>query len=211
MSIYEKSVNDYLAVAASNSPTPGGGSVSAVVATNAAAMVSMVANLTIGKKGYEEHQEKATAIAARAGALISELKDLTARDMEAFDLFVKAWKLPSATEDEKKAKAEANEKAAQNATNVPMEICRVCLEIMKLAVELAPFGNKSAISDVGVASYVAEGAMKACMLSVDINLPGLKTREFADSMLKERARLFAEADDLKILALADVKKRMAGH
>lgn len=211
MSIYEKSVNEYLAVAASNSPTPGGGSVSAVVATNAAAMVSMVANLTLGKKGYENYQDQAKAIADKSAALIEELKVLTARDMEAFDLFVKAWKMASSTDEEKAAKAEANEKAAQNATNVPMEICKVCLEIMKLANELAPFGNKSAISDVGVASYVAEGAMKACMLSVDINLPGLKTKEFADAMVKERARLFAEADDLKILALAEVKKRMSGH
>ena len=211
MSIYEKSLNDYLAVAASNSPTPGGGSVSAVVATNAAAMVSMVANLTLGKKGYEDYQDKAKVIADKSAALIEELKLLTARDMEAFDLFVKAWKMPSTSDAEKAAKADANEKAAQNATNVPMEICRVCLEIMKLATELAPFGNKSAISDVGVASLVAEGAMKACMLSVDINLPGLKTKEFADAMVKERARLFAEAEDLKILALADVKKRMSGH
>ena len=211
MSIYEKSLNDYLAVAASNSPTPGGGSVSAIVATNAAAMVSMVAELTKGKKGYEDHQEAATRIAASAVELIEKLKVLTARDMEAFDLFVKAWKMPSTNDDEKKAKADANEKAAQNATNVPMDICRVCLDIMKLACELAPFGNKSAISDVGVASIVAEGAMKACMLSVDINLPGLKDRSFADTMVKERARLFAEAEDLKILALADVKKRMAGH
>lgn len=211
MSIYEKSLNDYLAVAASNSPTPGGGSVSAIVATNAAAMVSMVAELTKGKKGYEAHQEAATRIAAAAVTLIDQLKVLTARDMEAFDLFVKAWKMPGNTDEEKKAKADANEKAAQNATTVPMEICKVCLEIMKLALELAPFGNKSAISDVGVASLVAEGAMKACMLSVDINLPGLKTKEFADAMVKERARLFAEAEDLKILALADVKKRMSGH
>ena len=211
MSIYENSLNDYLAVAASNSPTPGGGSVSAIVATNAAAMVSMVANLTIGKKGYEAHQDAATRIAGEASLLIEQLKILTARDMEAFDLFVKAWKMPGTTDAEKAAKADANESAAQNATTVPMEICKVCLEIMKLALELAPFGNKSAISDVGVASYVAEGALKACMLSVDINLPGLKTKEFADGMVVERARLFAEADELKILALADVKKRMAGH
>ena len=119
--------------------------------------------------------------------------------------------MPGTTDEEKKAKADANESAAQNASTVPMEICKVCLEIMKLARELAPFGNKSAISDVGVASLIAEGAMKAAMLSVDINLPGLKTKSFADGLVAERARLFAEAEDLKILALADVKKRMSGH
>jgi formiminotetrahydrofolate cyclodeaminase len=208
MSIYEKSLNDYLALAASSSPTPGGGSVSAIVATNAAAMVSMVANLTLGKKGYEDHQEAARRIAAEAVALIEQLKGLTVRDMEAFDRFVKAWKLPATNDAEKRAKAEANEQAAQNATTVPMEICRACLEIMQLARELAPFGNKSAISDVGVAAYVAEAALKAAMLSVDINLPGLKTREFAAAMTQERAGLFAAAEELKILTLADVKKRL---
>ena len=89
-----------------------------------------------------------------------------------------------------------------------MDISRACLEVMKLAKQMAPWGNKSAISDVGVAAYVAEGAMKAAMLSVDINLPGLKTKEFADEMTKERARLFAEAEELKIHALCEVKKRM---
>ena len=208
MSIYEKSLNDYLALAASSSPTPGGGSVSAIVATNAAAMVSMVANLTLGKKGYEDHQEAARRIAAEAVALIEQLKGLTVRDMEAFDRFVKAWKLPATNDAEKRSKAEANEQAAQNATTVPMEICRVCLQIMQLARELAPFGNKSAISDVGVAAYVAEAALKAAMLSVDINLPGLKTREFAAAMTQERAGLVAAAEELKILTLADVKKRL---
>ncbi|PLX41759.1 MAG: formimidoyltetrahydrofolate cyclodeaminase [Deltaproteobacteria bacterium] len=211
MSIYDKTLNEYLDVAASDAPTPGGGSVSAIVATNAAAMVCMVANLTIGKKKYEEYEEQAKSIAAKGYELIDQLKDLTARDMAAFDAFVAAWRMPSETDAEKAAKAEANEKAAQNATTVPMEICKVCLEIMKLAKELAPFGNLSAISDCGVASLIAEGAMKACMLSVDINLPGLKTAEFADAMTKERARLFAEAEDLKIYALADVKARMSGH
>ena len=64
---------------------------------------------------------------------------------------------------------------------------------------------------MGVAAYVAEGAMKACMLCVDINLPGLKDQDFARRLVAERARLFTEAEELKILALADVKNRMSGH
>lgn len=208
MSIYEKSVNDYLAVAASKSPTPGGGSVSAVVATNAAAMVSMVANLTLGKKGYDAVQGLAQEVADASAKLIEELKGLTARDMHAFDIFMGAWKLPATTDAEKKAKDEAMEKAAQNASQVPLDICKACLEILKLAAKLAPVGNKGAISDVGVGAYVAEAALKACMLSVDINLPSIQTPSFKAMLVAERARLFTEAEELKILALADVKKRM---
>lgn len=208
MSIYEKSVNEYLEVAASKSATPGGGSVSAVVAANAAAMVSMVANLTLGKKGYDEVQGLAQEVADAGAKAISDLKDLTARDMQAFDIFMQAWRMPTDNDEQKKAKDEAMEKAAQNASTVPLEICKVCLEILKLAARFAAVGNKGAISDVGVGAYVAEAAMKAAMLSVDINLPSIKTESFKNSLVAERARLFAEADELKIQALADVKKRL---
>ena len=208
MSIYEKSLNEYLEVAASKSPTPGGGSVSAVVAANAAAMVSMVANLTLGKKGYDDVQSLAKEVLDGATKAIADLKTLTARDMEAFDIFMKAWRMPADTPEQKKAKDEAMEKAAQNASTVPLEICKVCLEILKLAARFAPTGNKGAISDVGVGAYIAEAAMKAAMLSVDINLPSIRTESFKKMLVSERARLFTEAEELRTLAVADVRKRL---
>lgn len=208
MSIYEKSVNEYLDVAASKSPTPGGGSVSAVVAANAAAMVSMVANLTVGKKGYEAVEGPVKEILDGSTKAIVDLKALTARDMQAFDIFMVAWRMPGDTPEQKAAKDEAMEKAAQNASTVPLEICKVCLEIVKLAAKLAPIGNKGAISDVGVGAYVGEAALKACMLSVDINLPSIKDPAFKAMLVSERARLFTEAEEYKLLALADVKKRL---
>ncbi|MDW7712420.1 MAG: cyclodeaminase/cyclohydrolase family protein [Deferrisomatales bacterium] len=208
MSIYEKTVSEYLDVAASKSPTPGGGSVSAVVAANAAAMVSMVANLTLGKKGYDDVQGLAQEVADGCARLIAKLKDLTAKDMQAFDIFMQAWRMPSGTDAEKAAKDEAMEKAAQNASQVPLDICKACLEILEYAAKLAPVGNKGAISDVGVGAYVAEAAMKSCMLSVDINLPSIQTAAFKEMLVSERARLFTQAEELKILAVADVKKRL---
>jgi len=208
MSIYEKSLSEYLDVAASKSPTPGGGSVSAVVAANAAAMVSMVANLTLGKKGYDEVQPLAQEVADGCAKLIAQLKELTAKDMQAFDIFMQAWRMPSESDADKKAKDAAMEKAAQNASQVPLDICKVCLEILKYAARLAPVGNKGAISDVGVGAYVAEAAMKACMLSVDINLPSIQTASFKQMLVSERARLFTEAEELKTLAVADVRKRL---
>jgi methenyltetrahydrofolate cyclohydrolase len=208
MSIYEKTLNEYLEVAASKSPTPGGGSVSAVVATNAAAMVSMVANLTLGKKGYEAVEGQAKEILDGATQAIIDLKALTARDMQAFDIFMTAWRMPADTDEQKRAKNEAMEKAAQNASTIPLEICKVCLDIVKLAAQLAPIGNKGAISDVGVGAYVAEAALRAAMLSVDINLPSIKDAAFRENLVAERARLFTEAEELKVLALADVKKRL---
>jgi len=207
--LYTKTLNEYLSMAASKSPTPGGGSVSAVTATNAAAMVSMVANLTLGKKGYEAAQEQAKRVLADATALVEELKRLTADDMAAFDAFMSAWRLPSGSDEEKKAKEAAMELAAQNASQVPVSICRACLRILAAARELAPIGNKTAISDVGVALYIADAALRSAMLSVDINIPLIKTESFVAGLKAERARLLSESEELKLIGLGIVKTRLA--
>ena len=207
--LYAKSLNEYLDMAASKSPTPGGGSVSAVTATNAAAMVSMVANLTIGKKGYDSAQEQSKRIAGEAVGLIGELKGLTAQDMAAFDTFMAAWRMSSATPEEKESKARAMEDAAQGASRAPLGICRACLRILVLARELAPIGNKTAVSDVGVALYIGDAALRAAMLSVDINLPLIKNAAVAAELRAERERLLADAGSLTSSGLEIVKSRLA--
>ena len=207
--LYAMSLNEYLELAASKSPTPGGGSVSAVTATNAAAMLSMVANLTIGKKGYEAAQEAAKRIAASSRDLMGELKTLTGEDMAAFDNFMAAWRLPVSTPAEKEAKVRAMEEAAERASRVPLRICGACLRILTAACELAPIGNKSAISDVGVALYIAEAALRAAMLSVDINLPLIKSAPLVAALSAERERLLGEAEGLKASGLGVVKSRLA--
>lgn len=209
MNIYELTLNEYLEAASSKSPTPGGGSVSAVVAANASAMVSMVANLTLGKKGYEDVQDTVRSILDKVNLGMTSLKELTAKDMQAFQCFMEAWKLPSATEDDKALKNLAMEKAAQNASSVPLELCRACIEILRQAGRLAPIGNKTAISDVGVGAYLAEAALNAAMLSVDINLPMIRDEAFKEKLLTEKARLLAEAEELKSTALSDVRARLA--
>lgn len=208
MNIYEMTLNEYLIVASSKSPTPGGGSVSAVVAANAAAMVSMVANLTLGKKAYEAVQDDVSVILGVMDGIMSDIKELTEKDMLAFQNFMEAWKLPSSTYDEKNAKKGAMEKAAQIASTVPLNLCGKCLDILKQALRLAPIGNKTAISDVGVAVYLAEAALNAAMLSVDINLPLIGDEAFGSRLRTQKAGLLVEAQELKLLALAEVKKRL---
>jgi formiminotetrahydrofolate cyclodeaminase len=209
MNIYELTVNDYLDAASSKSSTPGGGSVSAVVAANASAMVSMVANLTLGKKGYDDVQDVVRSILEVMNQNMTDIKVLTEKDMQAFQNFMVAWRLPSATEEEKSAKSLAMEKAAQNASSVPLELCSACIEVLRQAARLAPIGNKTAISDVGVAAYLAEAALNAAMLSVDINLPMIGDEAFKERLLTEKARLLLEAEELKSAALSDVRKRLS--
>jgi len=206
--VYGMTLDDFIAVAASKSHTPGGGNVSAVVATLAASMVAMVGNLTVSNKKYAEFHEKAQKQVDRLMAVIERLKEYTNKDIEAFDAYMQCFRMPKETDEEKKARAEAIQNAAKNATLVPLEICKLCLEILKEADELSKYGNKMAISDVGVGAMVGEAAMRACMLSVDINLPTIKDEQFVAQVKAERQRLFVEAEELKLLALARVKEKM---
>lgn len=144
----------------------------------------------------------------KATQAIEKLKDLTSQDMQAFEKLMAAWRLPSEDDEQKEIRIEALEKAAQKASAVPLEICQVCLEILKMADSLALIGNKSAISDVGVGAYLAEASLKAAMLNVDINLPSIKDETFRLHLISEKERLLREADKLKTLALEKVKARL---
>ena len=208
MEVYTKVINDFLTEACSSSHTPGGGNVSAVVGTLGASMVAMVANLTLGKKGYEDFQDDTQDILDKVLQNLESLKTLTLKDMEAFDDYMKCFRMPKGTDEEKAARAAAIQAAAKNATLVPLSICETCVELLRQAERLSHFGNKMAISDVGVGAYVCEAAMRACMLSVDINIPSIKDQAFVEDVRNKRARLFAEAEDLKIKALTRVKDMM---
>jgi formiminotetrahydrofolate cyclodeaminase len=201
-------LNDFIEVAASKSHTPGGGNVSAVVATLGASMVAMVGNLTVSNKKYAEFKDQAQAQVDKLMAIIDRLKELTNKDMEAFDAYMAVFRMPKETDEEKKARAEAMEAAAKQATLVPLDICKACLEIVEEAEELSKYGNKMAISDVGVGAMVAETALRSCMLSVDINIPSIKDQDFVKEVRAERQRLFVQAEENKLLAMARVKEKM---
>jgi formiminotetrahydrofolate cyclodeaminase len=201
------SINDFLKVAASSAHVPGGGNVSAVVATLGASMGAMVASLTKGKKGYEEYQDQNEAILKAFLDGIEALKDMTLKDIEAFDHYMAQFKLPKETDEQKKARTEAIQTAAKAATLAPLNVCRKCLELIKEAGKLAPFGNKGAISDCGVAAIILEASIRAAMLSVDINLPGIKDQTFVNEVKAERALIFTEAEELKVSILHHMRTR----
>lgn len=205
---YEKTINEFLVEAASASPTPGGGNISAVVSSLGASMISMVGNLTINKKGYEQYHSQAQEIVDTVMKDIEELKELTRKDMAAFNDYMKCFRMANNTAEEKEARNQAIQTAAKKATIVPLSICRVCLYLLEQAEVLSHFGNKMAISDVGVGAYICEASLRACMLSVDINIPTIKDDEFVNQVLKERAWLFQKAEALKNRAISKVTERM---
>jgi methenyltetrahydrofolate cyclohydrolase len=206
--VYDMVFSDYIDLAASKSHTPGGGNVSAAVGVLASSMVCMVANLTLSNKKYADHHKEAQNSVDRLMGLIERLKDLTYRDMQAFNDYMAAFRMPKETKDDKNKRDDALEKAAKSATLTPLEICKCCLDVVKEAYDLSRYGNLMAISDVGVGALIGEAALRACMLSVDINLPNIKDTEFVEDVRNERASLFTLSEEYKILTIANVKEKM---
>ncbi len=207
--LFSNSLSEILEDSASSAPTPGGGSVSAICAAFGASMASMVANLTVGKKKYKDVEEQVTVIRDKALALMSQFEALVYEDMEQFGNLMEAYRLPKKTPDEKKHRNARIEEAAKGATETPLKVARACVELLEIVCELAPMGNKMAISDAGVAAYLAEASVGAVLLSADINIPTIKDQEYVNQVIKEKEGLKEQAHKLKQKALAIVFERMS--
>jgi formiminotetrahydrofolate cyclodeaminase len=178
MNLTDKPVTSFLDELASNAPAPGGGSVAALSGALGAALISMVCNLTLGKKGYEEVQDEISGLLARSEALRKELADLLEADVAAYTAYSQASKMPRDTEEQKASRAEAMQAALKNATMVPMGIAEAAVKVIDLCMPTAEKGNKWAVSDAGVAVLMAEAALRSAALNVLINLGTIKDQEF---------------------------------
>ena len=148
------SIVDYLAKTASGDPVPGGGSSAALNAALAAALTEMVANLTIGRKGFESVDAEMRAVAAKAAGLRSKLTDDVDRDSEAYAQVLKAFQMPKATEAEKAGRAQAIQEAFKQAALVPLGVARAAVALMDLGRSVIAKGNPNAASD-GAAGVLA--------------------------------------------------------
>lgn len=206
--VWNWDIDRFLTESASSAPTPGGGSVSAYVGALAASMVCMVANLTVGKEKYKIVEPEVMKILQAANECLNNLKEGLTRDMDVFSQFMEVFKLPKDTEEQKISRAESLQKVLREATESPLEVARKSLEVLKLAQKLAPIGNKGAISDVGVAAYLAESALKSAMLSVEINLPQITDENYKNRVLEERGKMMGEASIILQKTAMVVKKRL---
>ena len=178
MKLTDKPVTSFLDELASNAPAPGGGSVAALSGALGAALVSMVCNLTLGKKGYEDVQDDINGLLAQSEALRGELAGLLEEDVTAYTTYSQATKMPRSTEEEKAARASAMQAALKNATAVPMRIAEAAVKVMDLCMPTAEKGNRWAVSDAGVAVLMAEAALRSAALNVLINLGSIKDEDF---------------------------------
>ncbi|OAT86526.1 cyclodeaminase/cyclohydrolase family protein [Desulfotomaculum copahuensis] len=206
--IFDFPYRKVVAVAASDAPTPGGGSVSALVGALGVAMTAMVGNLTVGKPKFADVEPQVKEITGAAYFIINKLEKMVSADIAAFGKFMEVYRLPKNTDEEKARREELMQKALKTATDTPVEIARTLLEALVITEKLSKIGNKMAISDAGVAAYICEAAVNAVLLSADINIPMVKDQDYVSKVLAEKASLVTEAKRLKEAAVAVVEERM---
>jgi len=196
-SLLRLSLREFANELSMDSPTPGGGSVAALCAALSAALSAMVANLTVGKKGYEEVEQEMKQAAVAAQALKDDLLRAVDEDTRAFNKVMEAFKLPRATEDQVKEKEAAVENAFKEATLVPLAVLEKCIVLLELAKAVATKGNKNSLSDAGVAGVVAEAAARGASDNVKINLLGIKDNAFKEDIKKRAEGLEKRAAELR--------------
>lgn len=193
---------------ASSAPTPGGGGAAAISGAMGAALVSMVCNLTIGKKKYVEVEADLKAVLEKSEALRRELTGMIQDDVDAFDAVMGAYGLPKETDAEKETRKDAIQAALKTATDVPLACCRTCRKVIDLAEIVADKGNLNVISDAGVAVLSAFAGLRSAALNVYVNAKGIEDRAFADDRLKELEGLLGEAAALNERVYEVVKNKL---
>jgi formiminotetrahydrofolate cyclodeaminase len=208
-SLSDLSARELIARLATHEPIPGGGSAAALAGSMAAALVAMVAELTIGRPDAAEQDAELRALRDTANEHRERLLQLADDDATAYDAVVRARRLPRETEADREGRRRAVETAMVEAAAVPLQTAQVAAVVLELAVRIAPIGNRNAASDAGVAAQLAATAIRGALLNVRINLPYLpEGATLAQEAGKEIARLAAAADRGEREATATVDRRL---
>jgi len=203
----EQSVAEFLEDVASAAPTPGGGSVSALAGALAAALATMVARLTIGKPKHAEHETRMREAETGAEALRRELLELAREDARAYEGYRGASRLSQRTPEEAALRNQSLAEAARYATRVPLHTAEACARALEIALEVATYGNPNAVSDAGVAAWLARAGAEGAALNVRINLKDGTVAE-REEFLDRAARAVARAQELHTACVAEVDRRM---
>ena len=182
---------------ASESPAPGGGSISAYMGALAAALGTMVANLSSHKAGWDDRWEEFSNYADSGQQMMKLLLDLVDEDTAAFNRVMTAIQMPKSTDEERAARAEAMEAATLYATQVPLRTMKAAINVFPLVKAMAQIGNPASVSDAGVGALAARAAVHGAALNVKINAIGLADKETATSLIAEANRLVVMADNLE--------------
>lgn len=200
--LMDKSVREFVTELASDSAAPGGGSASALAGCLGAALTTMVCNLSLDESKFEDFLSEIQAIRKQASALLEKLTCAVDEDAAAFNEVMDAYKLPKATDEEKKSRLATIQQSMKKAALLPLGVAGECLEVLKLAGRILPIGNSNAASDAAVSGLMAYAAIQGALYNVKINLGFIKDSEFcadtrtriveiSDAAKKENAALEA--------------------
>lgn len=189
-------IDAFLEALASDAPTPGGGAVAGLAGAMGAALIEMVANLTLGRAGYEDVAERMGAILAEAGAARGAFLELAERDAAAFEGVMAAFRMPKGTDAERAARSEAIQRATEEAAAAPLEIAERAVGLMELAHEVTAKGNAHAASDGASAAVMLHAAAACAFANVEINAAALKDRAKAEDLRSRVSTFRAEAEAL---------------
>jgi formiminotetrahydrofolate cyclodeaminase len=206
--ITQQPVDTFLDELASGAPTPGGGSAAAIMGAMGAALVSMVCNVTIGKKGLESVEAEMKAVRDESEKLRLRLTAMVAEDVEAFNGLMAAYRLPKATDEERSRRGAAIQTSLCAATETPLACARACAEVVALSKRAGEKGYAGVISDAGVGVLAANTALRSAALNVYINAPSLKDRAFADAATAELEQLLGDSARESELVFELVRSRL---
>ncbi|MFN3939253.1 MAG: glutamate formimidoyltransferase [Chitinophagales bacterium] len=192
---------------ASESPAPGGGSVSAYIGALGVALGTMVANLSAHKKGWDHRWEEFSHWAVIGQKLKDKLLFLVDEDTKSFNAIMHAFAMPKSNDAEKRLRTEAIQSATKYATEIPLQVMEACFESMDLIQKMVEEGNPNSVTDAGVGALCARAGVIGAFLNVKINASGLKDRDFAAAIISNASRIADAAmqKEKEIIALVESK------
>jgi glutamate formiminotransferase/formiminotetrahydrofolate cyclodeaminase len=208
--LVDLSLTDFANETSSESPAPGGGSVSAAMGALGAALAGMVANLSSHKAGWDDRWKEFSDMAERCMAIQNNLLAMVDEDTQAFDGVMKAMGMPKATPEEKAERHRIMQDAIRYAAEVPLKVMRNAFDSFELIKMMAETGNPNSVSDAGVGALCARSAVLGAGLNVKINAAGIDDKEFVKQILEEAGRLEASAIQKETEILEIVNRKIAG-
>ena len=193
-SLMKMNLREFCNETLSDSPAPGGGSVAALMGALGASLGGMVANLSAGKRGWDNKLEYFSDWAVKAQRLKDELLSLVDEDTAAFNKVMEAFALPKGSEEEKSARAAAIETATKYAAEIPLKVMETSFNSYELLSEMAEKGSSASISDIGVGALAMCACVEGAALNVRINLAALKDKKFAAALLKKVQQISADSE-----------------
>ena len=205
----KKTIKEFANITSSESPAPGGGSISAYCGALGVSLAVMVANLSAHKRGWDDKWEYYSNSGEKGMFLQSQLLDLVDEDTDAFNSIMNAFSLPKDTDDEKVIRNNQIQRATKNAIEVPFKIMSICYDSLDIILEMAQNGNPNSITDVGVAMHCAKAAIHGAFLNVRINCNDLKDKSFVKKILSNGTKILNQTYSKEKLILGIVDKKLS--